>query len=109
MDVEFRDSPVEELPFADSTFDTVVATLVLCTVRGQERSFGEIRRVLRPGGEFRFIEHVRAKAVFTRWRKTYLRRFGVWSQATAARIDEPIGQSRRPASISDGWIGSGSR
>ena len=61
INVEFRDSPVEELPFADATFDTVVATLVLCTVRGQERSFGEIRRVLRPGGEFRFIEHVRAE------------------------------------------------
>ena len=61
LDLEFRDSPAEALPFADATFDTVVATLVLCTVTEQERSFGEIRRVLRPGGEFRFVEHVRAE------------------------------------------------
>ena len=61
LDVEFRDSPAEALPFDDATFDTVVATLVLCTVGEQMRSFGEIRRVLRPGGEYRFVEHVRAE------------------------------------------------
>lgn len=60
LDIEFRGSPAEALPFEDSTFDTVVATLVLCSVSEQARAFGEIRRVLRPAGEFRFIEHVRA-------------------------------------------------
>jgi len=51
----------EALPFPDQTFDTVVATLVFCSVRDPARSLAEVRRVLRPGGTFRFIEHVRAR------------------------------------------------
>lgn len=51
--------PAERLPFDESSFDTVVSTLVLCTVDDVPRSLAEIRRVLRPGGELRFVEHVR--------------------------------------------------
>jgi ubiquinone/menaquinone biosynthesis C-methylase UbiE len=50
----------EELPFEDASFDFAVSTLVLCTVNDQARALGEIRRVLRPGGELLFIEHVRS-------------------------------------------------
>ncbi|HZG03741.1 MAG TPA: class I SAM-dependent methyltransferase [Streptomyces sp.] len=50
----------EELPAADGSFDAAVASLVLCSVRDPARSLAEIRRVLRPGGELRFYEHVRA-------------------------------------------------
>jgi len=50
----------EELPFEDDSFDAVVSTLVLCSVRDQDRALAEIRRVLRPGGELLFMEHVRA-------------------------------------------------
>jgi ubiquinone/menaquinone biosynthesis C-methylase UbiE len=50
----------EELPFADDSFDTVVSTLVLCGVEDQQQSLREVRRVLRPGGRFLFIEHVRS-------------------------------------------------
>jgi ubiquinone/menaquinone biosynthesis C-methylase UbiE len=53
-------APAEDLPFEDGTFDTVVSTLVLCGVDDQPRAVREIRRVLRPGGRFLFIEHVRA-------------------------------------------------
>ncbi len=49
----------EELPFEDGSFDTVVVTLVLCTVPDLERSLAEIRRVLAPGGRLLFLEHVR--------------------------------------------------
>lgn len=49
----------EELPFADASFDTVVSTLVLCTVGDVAQSLAEIRRVLRPGGQLLLIEHVR--------------------------------------------------
>ena len=49
----------EQLPFADASFDTVVATLVFCTVGDPERSLGEVRRVLAPGGRLLFLEHVR--------------------------------------------------
>jgi SAM-dependent methyltransferase len=58
--VEVVRAPVEALPFDDASFDTVTATLVLCTVADPERSLAEIRRVLRPGGAFLFVEHVRS-------------------------------------------------
>jgi ubiquinone/menaquinone biosynthesis C-methylase UbiE len=54
------DAAAEALPFADGSFDTVVCTLVLCTVSVPDRALGEIGRVLRPDGQLLFIEHVRA-------------------------------------------------
>ena len=48
------------LPFASASFDTVVATLVLCTVPDQVKTFEEVHRVLRPGGRLLFLEHVRS-------------------------------------------------
>jgi SAM-dependent methyltransferase len=53
--------PAERLPFDDASFDTVISTLVLCTVDDVPRALAEIRRVLRPAGELRFVEHVRGK------------------------------------------------
>jgi ubiquinone/menaquinone biosynthesis C-methylase UbiE len=55
------EAPAEALPFADDAFDTVVATLVLCTVPDPAAAVGEIRRVLRPGGRLLFLEHVRSR------------------------------------------------
>lgn len=49
----------EALPFADYTFDVVLSTLTLCSVDDQATVLAEIRRVLKPGGTFRFWEHVR--------------------------------------------------
>jgi ubiquinone/menaquinone biosynthesis C-methylase UbiE len=46
----------EQLPFADESFDSVVGTLVLCTVTDLERSLAEIHRVLAPGGRLLFVE-----------------------------------------------------
>ena len=51
----------ESLPFADSSFDTVVSTLVLCTVPDVSDALREVRRVLLPGGRLLFLEHVRAE------------------------------------------------
>jgi ubiquinone/menaquinone biosynthesis C-methylase UbiE len=53
-------APAEDLPFDDDTFDVAVSTLVLCGVDDQPRALRELRRVLRPGGQLVFIEHVRA-------------------------------------------------
>jgi len=58
------DASAERLPLADSSVDTVVSTLVLCTVADPERALREIARVLRPDGELLFIEHVRAGSRF---------------------------------------------
>ena len=49
----------EHLPFHDGTFDTVVCSLVLCTVSDQREAILECRRVLKPGGSLRLYEHVR--------------------------------------------------
>jgi ubiquinone/menaquinone biosynthesis C-methylase UbiE len=54
-------APAEDLPFEDDSFDTVVSTLVLCTVDDLPRALREVRRVLRPGGRLLFIEHVRSE------------------------------------------------
>ena len=51
-------APAEDLPFEDGTFDVAVSTLVLCGVDDQPRALRELRRVLRPGGQLLFIEHV---------------------------------------------------
>jgi ubiquinone/menaquinone biosynthesis C-methylase UbiE len=48
----------ESLPYPDASFDTVVSTLVLCSVRDPAAALQEIRRVLRPNGTFVFLEHV---------------------------------------------------
>lgn len=50
----------EDLPFPDGSFDSVIATLAFCTVPDPDLALAEIRRVTRPGGEFRLLEHVRA-------------------------------------------------
>jgi ubiquinone/menaquinone biosynthesis C-methylase UbiE len=60
LGVEFWQCPAEALPIGDAAFDAVVSTLVLCTVRDQPRALAEVKRVLKPSGTLRFIEHVRA-------------------------------------------------
>ena len=73
--VEGTDDP---LPYEDDSFDVAVACLVLCSVPDQARALGELRRVLKPGGELRFYEHVVPKdpgwARFFR----FLEKSGIW-------------------------------
>jgi len=52
------DAVADELPFEDESFDAAVAVLVLCSVPSQAAALAELRRVVRPGGELRFYEHV---------------------------------------------------
>jgi ubiquinone/menaquinone biosynthesis C-methylase UbiE len=49
----------EALPFRDRAFDAAVATLAFCTIPRPERALAELRRVVRPGGPVRMLEHVR--------------------------------------------------
>jgi ubiquinone/menaquinone biosynthesis C-methylase UbiE len=66
--VEVVTADGEELPFGEASFDTVVATLVLCSVADPALVLVEVARVLRPGGRFLFLEHVRAHdAGLARW------------------------------------------
>jgi len=60
-EAEVISAPADQLPFPDDRFDTVVCTLVLCTVSAPAAVLDEVGRVLRPGGRFLFLEHVRAE------------------------------------------------
>jgi ubiquinone/menaquinone biosynthesis C-methylase UbiE len=57
--VELLAAPAEALPVPAASFDTVVGTLVLCTVHDPAAVLAEVARVLRPGGTYLFLEHVR--------------------------------------------------
>jgi SAM-dependent methyltransferase len=58
--IEVVDGTAEKLPFPDASFDAVVVCLVLCSVGSVPGVLAELRRVLRPGGELRLVEHVRS-------------------------------------------------
>lgn len=58
--IEVVEGDALALPFLDGSFDTVVASLVLCSIPDPRRALAEARRVLRPAGTLRFYEHVRS-------------------------------------------------
>jgi len=66
LDVDLRLARAESLPYDDDSFDIVVASLVFCTIADPDRALEEVRRVLRPDGELRFLEHVRSDGRFGR-------------------------------------------
>jgi ubiquinone/menaquinone biosynthesis C-methylase UbiE len=59
--IEVIEAPAEDLPFDDASFETVVSTLVLCTVDDPTRAVAEAKRVLEDGGALLFLEHVRSE------------------------------------------------
>lgn len=61
LDAQVIEAPAERLPFEDSSFDTAVYTLVLCTVPDPTAALAETARILKPGGKLLFVEHVRSK------------------------------------------------
>ena len=78
----------EALPFADSAFDTVVSTLVLCTVQDPVAAMREIGRVLAPDGRLLFVEHVRASTPrLARWQDRLERPWRAFAQG--CRCNQP--------------------
>jgi ubiquinone/menaquinone biosynthesis C-methylase UbiE len=66
------EASAESLPFEDSSFDTAVFTLVLCTVPDPARALAEAARVLKPGGRLLFVEHVRSESPgLARWQDRF--------------------------------------
>jgi len=58
VEVRVVDGVAQRLPADEASFDAGVASLVLCSVPNQQQALAELRRVIRPGGELRFYEHV---------------------------------------------------
>ena len=78
--LELRVRPAEHTDLPDAGADTVISSLVLCTVSDPVAVLAEIRRILRPGGSFRFVEHVAARpATPTRALQRALRRPWAWA------------------------------
>ncbi len=109
-DADVVDARAEALPFADGSFDTVVSTLVLCTVDDPHDALREVRRVLRPGGQLVFIEHVRAAGSGGRawWQDRLVRPWAAF--AGGCRCNRPttamIGDHfPRTAADGDAWRG----
>lgn len=59
-DAEIIDATCDQLPFPDASFDTAVVTFTLCSVPDEQTALAEITRVLAPGGQLLFLEHVRS-------------------------------------------------
>lgn len=68
----------ESLPAADGEFDAAVCCLVLCSVCDQRAALAELARVLRAGGELRFLEHVRAEGRLRSGVQSALDASGIW-------------------------------
>jgi SAM-dependent methyltransferase len=78
--LELRDGVAEQTGLADGSADTVISSLVLCTVTDPAAVLAEVRRILRPGGTFRFVEHVAARpGTPTRALQRLLRRPWAWT------------------------------
>jgi SAM-dependent methyltransferase len=78
--LDLRDRLAERTDLPDQSVDSVISSLVLCTVTDAADVLAEIRRILRPGGTFRFVEHVAAPAgTPTRTLQRVLRRPWAWT------------------------------
>ena len=70
--VELKLGEAENLPFPDASFDTVAATLVFCSVNDPEKAAREVLRVLKPGGQWLLLEHIRSDRPDTlRWQQRW--------------------------------------
>lgn len=70
------DGTADAIPLADASVDAAVASLMLCSVPDQQSALAELFRVVRPGGQLRFYEHVAATDV--RWAQRQRRAERVW-------------------------------
>ncbi|ELZ01987.1 class I SAM-dependent methyltransferase [Natrialba asiatica] len=95
LDIHLQSGRAESLPYADDTFDVVIASAVFCTVQDPLLALEEVRRVVKPDGEFRFLEHVRSDGL-----RGYVQDVvtPLWK-----RIDNGCRLNRR----TDDWIASG--
>ena len=85
MNINYITANAEKLPFDDKSFDTVVATLVLCSIDNPNKALEEIHRVLKDDGKLIFIEHVIPHEKFYRDLAHYLN--GTWKKIGKCNIN----------------------
>jgi SAM-dependent methyltransferase len=80
IDLEIRSVAGERIDLPEDSAEAVISSLVLCTVRDPAAVLAQVRRVLRPGGRFSFVEHVVARPrTPTRWAQRMVRRPWAWA------------------------------
>jgi ubiquinone/menaquinone biosynthesis C-methylase UbiE len=87
--VELIAGDAQALPFADQIFDTVVCTIALCSIPDERQAIAEVWRVLRPGGRFVALEHVRSPNIIIRGIERLLDSYTVRTQADHL-LREPV-------------------
>jgi ubiquinone/menaquinone biosynthesis C-methylase UbiE len=88
--IELVQADAQRLPFADNCFDAAFATLVFCSIPEPGLAFGEINRVVRPGGQVVLLEHVRPNSMLG-----YL--FDALNRVTVAAMEDHF--NRRTADL----------
>jgi ubiquinone/menaquinone biosynthesis C-methylase UbiE len=104
LDARVIEAPAEELPFDDASIDTVVSTLVLCTVQNPQQTLAEVARVLRPGGSLLFAEHVRSASPRAAWWQDKLRAPWSW-YACGCQCNRDTVSTLQAASFRVGQVG----
>ncbi|MEL7155177.1 MAG: class I SAM-dependent methyltransferase [Actinomycetota bacterium] len=116
VELEILAAPGSAIPLPDGSVDEVICTLVLCTVDDPAATLAEVRRILTPGGRFRFVEHVVAPTPGPRrFGQRLLGRPWTWvfegcelSRDTASMLDQAgfdsVSMSRRKPRRSVFWM-----
>jgi SAM-dependent methyltransferase len=94
--VTLHQAPAESLPFPDAAFDCAVSALVLCTVSDQPKAIAELRRVLKPQGVLRLMEHVRAESTAAMTVQRAIQPVWGWT-AAGCHLDRPTEASLEAA------------
>jgi phosphatidylethanolamine/phosphatidyl-N-methylethanolamine N-methyltransferase len=97
--VQLVEGDVQKLPFADGSFDSVVATFLFCSVPDPVRGLSEARRVLAPGGQLLLLEHVLTEQPVLRW---VMRRLdGLTVRLSGAHLDRNTVDNVRAAGFGE--------
>ena len=103
IEVDFHHLDAEHMPFDGASFDTVVSTFTLCSIPDVSHALREIRRVLKPGGQFLFLEHGRSPdPVVARWQD---RLDGLWKpMAGGCHLNRPTRELVADAGLAIGPV-----
>ena len=96
LDIDLRLARAESLPYPENSIDIAVASLVFCTIADPERAFSEVSRVLRPGGELRFLEHVRSAGLLGRIQDLFAPAWKVLAAGCYLNRDTRVRLARSP-------------